>query len=402
MKKYVVSLFLILAIIFSGNVYAASVSASASKTSLNVGDEFNVNINLTGASVATLTVKLSVDTSKVEYVSGPTNSNFSGGKVIYTWTDSTGGSSPLTGGTIATFKFRAKDKGTANFSLTGEFYDVDENSINMALSGTNITITEKVDTPTQTGETQSINEATNSQTVPNGTTTNNIQSNLSSNTNLKTMQLSAEGISPAFNKNTMEYWLVVDKTIDNIDVVAAPEDGSSTVNISGNQNLQIGSNKIVITVTAQNGSKKSYIINVTKAEDMDSANANLENLAIENAVLIPEFSAEITEYFVDVESEIDTINILAIPQIEGATVNIDKPETLDYGENIVEITVVAKDGITQKKYTINVNRKNVDETQENTPKSKKILYICLTIGLIVIIGIIIFFILRYIKKKKVV
>lgn len=107
-KKYIISLVFIFMIMLSTKVNAASVTASASKTSLNVGDEFNVNVNLSGASVATLTIRLSVDTSKVDYIAGPANSNFSGGRAIYTWTDSTGGSNPQTGGTIATFKFRAK------------------------------------------------------------------------------------------------------------------------------------------------------------------------------------------------------------------------------------------------------------------------------------------------------
>ena len=77
-------------------------------------------------SAATLTIKINVDTSKVEYVSGPGNSNFVNGRVIYTWTDPNGGLSPITSGTVATFKFKAKSAGTASFSVSGEFYDSNE------------------------------------------------------------------------------------------------------------------------------------------------------------------------------------------------------------------------------------------------------------------------------------
>lgn len=173
-----------------------------------------------------------------------------------------------------------KQHGSASFSLSGEFYDPDENKINMSLSGTSVTITEKVVTPPQTGGnvggaggTTSSGGTTNPGTTNQGTTTtkpsgtnqgsstgsvsnNNSQANLSSNANLKTMQIGVEGISPAFNKNITEYFLVVDQTVESINVVATPEDSNATVSISGNQNLQIGSNKILITVTAQNKARE--------------------------------------------------------------------------------------------------------------------------------------------------
>ena len=412
MKKYIIALTFIFTLLLSQTVSAASVSTSASKSSINPGDEFYININLSGASVATLTIRLNVDTSKVEYISGPTNSNFSGGKVIYTWTDLTGGNNPITGGNIATFKFRAKSAGNANFSITGDFYDSDENNINMAFSGTNVTIVEKVEAPPKVEENKPKEEKPNNSNTSNNTnnnvtnnnsnnknTNNNNNSNksISSNTNLNSLQLDIEGISPAFNKNTTEYFLVVDEKVNNINVSATPEDSKSNISISGNENLQLGSNKIVITVTAQNGSKKEYVINITKTENLENANANLENLAIENSTLVPEFSPDITEYTVEVGSEIETLNILAFPQIEEAKVTIDKPEKLNFGENNIEITVLAKDEITKKVYTINVNKKNEDRLQEenDTSDNNKIYYIVLVIVLICIIGVVTFYIMRY-------
>lgn len=138
---------------------------------------------------------------------------------------------------------------------------------------------------------------------------------------------------------------------------------------------------------------------------MDQANASLENLAIENVVLIPEFSSDITEYTAEVESDIETLNILAIPQIEGATVNIEKPEILNFGENIITITVLAKDGITQKNYTVNVNRKEAKQeevVEENIePEKRQKDYIFLAIILISITGIIVALIRKYIKETKI-
>lgn len=140
---------------------------------------------------------------------------------------------------------------------------------------------------------------------------------------------------------------------------------------------------------------------------MDNANANLENLAIENVTLIPEFSSDITEYTAEVESDIETLNILAIPQIEGATVNIQKPEILEFGENVITITVLAKDGITQKNYMININRKEAKQEEEQVeednmePEKRQKDYIFLAIILISITGIIVALIRKYIKETKI-
>ena len=68
---------------------AGSIRLSSSKSNVTVGEEFNISVNLSGASVATLTSRVTIDTSKVEYVSGPANTNFSSGRIIYTWTDPT-------------------------------------------------------------------------------------------------------------------------------------------------------------------------------------------------------------------------------------------------------------------------------------------------------------------------
>ena len=141
-KKFVISFFMAIMyfIIISRVEATGSVSLSASKTNVNIGDTFTINVNLSGVSVASLTSRISVDTQKVDYVSGPANSNFSNGRAIYTWTDLTGGASPLTGGTIASFTFKAKAEGTASFGISGDFFTPEETSASPAFSGVSVTI----------------------------------------------------------------------------------------------------------------------------------------------------------------------------------------------------------------------------------------------------------------------
>lgn len=380
-KIYVCAIFFILILLCGNKVKAAgTISLSASKSTVNVGDEFSISVNLSGASVATLTARVTVDTSKVDYVSGPSNSSFSNGRAIYTWTDPTGGDNPKTGGTIVTFKFRAKATGKASFSISGDFYSPNETNINPSFSGTSVTIQEKqVAPPTNNnggtgGSTGGSSSGTTGGTTnkPSGGTTNkpstgtnNNTSSVSKNANLKELHLDVEGLSPRFNKNTTNYSIVVGDNVDSIAVNAIAEDSNASVNVTGNTGLAVGVNKINIKVTAPDKkTTKTYTINVTKTANPDLANASLENLAIENVTLTPEFSADIFEYSAKVGSTIDILNILAVPQIEGANVTIQGNENLQFGENIITISMVAKDGVTKKDYIINVYKKTVEEEEQ--------------------------------------
>ena len=173
------------------NVYAVGiVSLTSNKSKCTIDDEFIINVNISNMSCASLTVKINIDTTKVEYISGPQNSNFVNGRIIYTWTDPSGGLSPKESGTIASFKFKAKIAGTASFSVIGDFYDQDENSINPSFSGTNVVLEAKqVVNSQETGG----NNSGNGETIENnnhqgiednngsGNSSNNVTNNLQNN-----------------------------------------------------------------------------------------------------------------------------------------------------------------------------------------------------------------------------
>lgn len=94
----------------------------------------------------------------------------------------------------------------------------------------------------------------------------------------------------------------------------------------------------------------------TKSEEKKSSEASLKELIIEQEGLMPEFSADVTEYTINVPNEITALNITATPTDTKATVTIEGNENFVVGENKVIIKVVAEDGTT-KEYVINVIRK---------------------------------------------
>ena len=160
----------------------------------------------------------------------------------------------------------------------------------------------------------------------------------------------------------MEYSISITENIDSIDVLATPEDNTANVYINGNNSIPIGTSNIIITVIAQNGEQREYKIVVNKSDEAKKNNSFLENLSIENAVLVPEFKANITNYLAEVESSVENLNVLAIPQVEGARAEIQGEKNLKFGENEVKIIVTSQNETNTTVYTIKVSRKTENET----------------------------------------
>lgn len=184
------------------------------------------------------------------------------------------------------------------------------------------------------------------------------------NTNLKIMRTNKENIVPNFDKGIFEYYLTVDNNTNSLDLTAVPENENSKIEISGNENFKSGTNVVEIKVISPNGTSNSYKIYVTKTNDVEKANTNLETLAIENVLLYPYFDTTITKYNVSVDNSIEKLNILAVPENVNAKVSIEGNDVLNVGDNTIIVNVLAEDGVTFRKYEIIAHRRNATE-QEN-------------------------------------
>lgn len=78
--------------------------------------------------------------------------------------------------------------------------------------------------------------------------------------------LSVEGfvMTPTFSRDTLEYNLIVDPTVSNIKVSASALNSASSVSGTGTIALQNGNNDIKVSVTAQNGNVREYILHVVR------------------------------------------------------------------------------------------------------------------------------------------
>lgn len=93
--------------------------------------------------------------------------------------------------------------------------------------------------------------------------------------NNKLRELGVEGftLTPTYHRDTVSYDLIVDHTVASVNVYAGAIDSAATVNGQGTVQLESGGNDITISVTAQNGSVREYIIHVVRQNDGPTYNS---------------------------------------------------------------------------------------------------------------------------------
>ena len=88
----------------------------------------------------------------------------------------------------------------------------------------------------------------------------------SSNNYLSDIIITGYSLNKDFIKERLTYFITVPNNVTSLNVFAIKDDSKALVNISGNNNLIIGLNKILITVTSQDGRVRNYRIYVTRMD----------------------------------------------------------------------------------------------------------------------------------------
>lgn len=212
----------------------------------------------------------------------------------------------------------------------------------------------------------------------------------STDNSLKELTTSIDGLE--FNPNTLVYNATVDSSVKSVNITALANDSKATVEITGNNDLKLGKNVILVKVTAEDESVKTYTINVTKS---GSNNNFLLSLRVEGYDISPVFNKDTKRYDVKIDSvEIDELDIEAIAEDLKSTVKIIGNEGLIEGRNIIKIIVTSETG-EENTYNLVVNLGSELEEAKDTNNN---LLIISNLIIIAIAGIVITVIL--LKKKK--
>lgn len=130
----------------------------------------------------------------------------------------------------------------------------------------------------------------------------------SNNNNLSNIELSVGNLT--FDKNILEYNVEVLNDLDTITINATKEDEKSTIEGTGEYELNVGLNEFKLIVTAEDNSKKEYVINITRKEPeiMDEIEEGKQENIVENVEEVNENNIKIDIYAI----VIPTIAVLVI------------------------------------------------------------------------------------------
>ena len=223
----------------------------------------------------------------------------------------------------------------------------------------------------------------------------------STNKALKDLVIENYKLTPEFDADVTKYSVEVPKNVDKLEISGITQDENAKVEITGNDNLKVGNNIVKVTVTAEDGTTRIYTITVTKTNkeaDETSSKLRLKTLEIKNATLIPNFSAEETNYTISISdpSSLKTEDITAVAEDSDVTIKIALSEDTSSDERLITIMLEKKDGDNQEtnSYQIAVKKAtNNPIANLANQKDNKIYYILGGIIAVLILFIIIIIIL---------
>ena len=232
----------------------------------------------------------------------------------------------------------------------------------------------------------------------------------SSNANLSNLGIRPNDFS-GFKPGTTTYNVTVPEDVESVEVYATAQDSAATVSGTGSQTLAYGENTLSVVVTAEDGTTKTYTINITREGEEETGETEgeteiingLSNITIGDLELSPAFKKDVYEYTVQYIGENTSLDIQAVPTDPDYTVEILGNEDLKEGENIITILVADGEGNNVATYQLTVNKSLVDEEalareeQERQQQEQRKMFM-IAGGIIVFILIIVIIIV--IKRRR--
>lgn len=271
MRKFlglILNAILILLLAQPQQVYAASasVSISTSVNSTTVGNTIAVTIGIAADEVIGYGVAIAYDPAMLEYQGGGDGGG-SGTITIINEGDGT------TTSYSRTLMFKAVGVGTVKLQsseFAGGIFGY--NSGTLAVTWGSATVT--VAAPQAPASTEGGGNSGDG-------TTEALKG--SGDNSLKSLEISPGTLSPAFQPGTTAYSVTLPEDTTSIVVSAVPNDAKATVAVSHNNDLEPGENKTYIVVTAENGTQKTYVLNITCGEAKEPDEAEAQTVTVNGA-----------------------------------------------------------------------------------------------------------------------
>ena len=240
----------------------------------------------------------------------------------------------------------ATGTGTITISLSGDYTTQD--GANIALSGS--TSVQVVAQPAPQPQTPTYRPPVQQQPqVPKST-----------NNYLKSLSVEGCTISPAFNKDTLEY-SCKDLMIDKITINAEVEDSKAYLTGTGEKDLFKGDNNFEVVVTSESGAQKVYKLLINKK---NIPSTKILKLGLGDK----EYKIDDEIILFGLPAGTEKIDLKVTTDSTTANVNINGNDNLKPGHNIVTITVSDTDCV-DKVYKVLVYVQELDVLENKTIES---------------------------------
>ena len=215
----------------------------------------------------------------------------------------------------------------------------------------------------------------------------------STNNYLLSMIPSTGTLSPTFQKGITSYTMTVPYDTDSISFQLVTEDTSASVksNLTGSNfvftniepvtytyPLRVGSNTATFTVKAPNGGLKEYQVAITRTNRVASNDTFLSSLSVDNYELSPIFDKDTESYSIGaIPYSLDKLTVRAVGNYAGQTITyslngvdvlVTDPANAEInvagtsGSNLINVHVVAENGVDAKNYQISYTKTASDNS----------------------------------------
>ena len=267
MKKitsYILSVLIMTIVVFSNKnivLAAGSISVSASKTTVKVGDVVTISTSISPGEYG-VNATLTKSSGAFEFVEGDN---------IYS-----DGGTPNN-----SIKVKAVSEGSCTFSVR-VINAFDDQLKETSMSSGSVTITATSASSNNDSNSNKDNKDNSGSNTGNDSNANkdneNKEEKKSSNASLGSLVISAGTLSPEFSAATKDYTATVDYSCSSLAVTANPADSKASVtSVTGNDSLEVGENTVSVVVTAEDGSTSTYNIVVTRTAEDDPENADKQD-----------------------------------------------------------------------------------------------------------------------------
>lgn len=91
---------------------------------------------------------------------------------------------------------------------------------------------------------------------------------------LSSLKVGSYSLTPGFNNDTSSYSVTVPYSVSSVTITATPKNSKAKVSGAGNVSLKVGSNTVKLTVTAENGSQRTFTLTIARQANTGGFSVN--------------------------------------------------------------------------------------------------------------------------------